>query len=568
VPIAEPALAPLQEPALHGQVDRLGGTRTADLQRLDLRQLQRAAGGGQQRRELPSGSRQAPGHGAHPGPQVRRRGGHAGRERPRAFRREQRVSLGGCDHPAHGVPGQPGRRGECRDVPLVDRADRELRDRDTACRDVTEQGVELLAGRAVAADEDEQQRQAGDATADVRGEPEARTVGEVGVVERDQRRPVDARPLDQAQHGLEHPQPLDLRRGDDRRRAGATESGAELRREPVQLDRPRRTGRHRGCRRDERPGELQPEAERRLAAHVPAGADRDPAAGGDDAVSEVRDQRGLADPGLAGEDDDTAGSVCRRPPLPAQLGDFGRASEQACGGAVRARGGRPGVRGPGGRRRADTQLGPQPVGELTARDDRARPVAGRREAAHEIAVGGLVERRERAQPPAVPDRCREIAGLLRRGSQAVQGGDATSPVVLALGVRPDVVDPRQQLALRRRRVVERVDPRPVGAQAELGARAVQDPLPRRTPALPQRPGGGAQAGPGTRLRDVGPEAGGQRRARVGAGMQGEPAEQRSYPVAARHGERLAVQFGGEPATHPKPEHVSSVGPQDSAARVR
>ena len=66
--------------------------------------------------------------------------------------------------------------------------------------------------------------------------------------------------------------------------------------------------------------------------------------------------------------------------------------------------------------------------------------------------------------------------------------------------------------------------------------------------------GRAQARPGARVEDVGPEPRGDRRARVAAGMQREQAEQLAGAAARRRVERGPVGLEREAPEHADAEH--------------
>ncbi len=178
--------------------------------------------------------------------------------------------------------------------------DGERADRHAVPGQVGQQLVQLGAPHALAAHQHEQGGQRGEPAADVRGQPQAGAVRAVGVVDREQGRPLGARPLDQPQQRLEHPQPLQLRGGRGRRLLGVAEPGAESGREPVELGRP--GGRRRRLPDDRRRGTGPGPATRRTGSR-PRRRCRPPGRRGRraavDPPGQLGEQGGLADPGLA-----------------------------------------------------------------------------------------------------------------------------------------------------------------------------------------------------------------------------------------------------------------------------
>ena len=88
--------------------------------------------------------------------------------------------------------------------------------------------------------------------------------------------------------------------------------------------------------------------------------------------------------------------------------------------------------------------------------------------------------------------------------------------------------------------------------------------PRACRRAAQRPQRVAQARPGLGVDDVGPEPGGDRRPRVGAGMEREPREHEVRPPGARNLDGAAVHLDGQLAEHADPEHGSQPSRLDAA----
>ena len=240
-------------------------------------------------------------------------------------------------------------RGQGGHLGVGDRPHRDLGDRQRPPGQVGQHGVQLGPGRPVAPGQHQQQRQPGQPASHVRGQPQAGPVGAVRVVHRDQRRPVRAGPLDQPQHGLEHAQPLELRRGHRGRHARLAETAAELRREPVQLDRP--AGRRGRAARRSRPGPGPAPATPRTASRRRRPCRRRPRSGRRPARpgAPVRRAGWSCRSRLAGEHHDLPGTVGGGPPRRGQAAHLGAAPEQARPGGGAGAGVQSGVRGPGRR---------------------------------------------------------------------------------------------------------------------------------------------------------------------------------------------------------------------------
>jgi len=207
------------------------------------------------------------------------------------------------------------RRGEGRDLAderlelaTAQRLERELPHRDAAAARGVGQRVDRVAPRGHAAREHEQQRQRLDPPREVGDQLERRRVGEVDVVEQQHERPVGGGVLGQLDRRLEQARAGEVGRHLGRRDPRAAEPQRQRRRQPRELLRPSGfCGRRVELTRQ--PGQqLHPRPERRPAAAVgggAAGGARPVRAGaGDELEREPR----LADPRLAADHRDAAGS--------------------------------------------------------------------------------------------------------------------------------------------------------------------------------------------------------------------------------------------------------------------
>ena len=282
VPVAQAAARAVQEPGVEhapfGVAGAVPGVVTAPRQRRDLGRGQPAPGRRNGLRERPRVLGQPAERGPHQRPQVgrgRRPVQPARGRRPCALHRQQRVAVGRRDHPldrrvrqrrerAHHLGHRPARQ----------RAELDLGDLHAAARQIGQQRVGVGVGGPVAAGQHEQHGQRGEPSTDVRGEGEARAVGPVHVLGYEEYRPARRRPLDEPEHGVEDPQPLQLRRGDQRRRALAAQRTCQIGSEPAELGGPAERLRRPRHDRRERAGELLPQLQRGLAADIDARADR------------------------------------------------------------------------------------------------------------------------------------------------------------------------------------------------------------------------------------------------------------------------------------------------------
>ena len=283
-------------------------------------------------------------------------------------------------------------------------------------------------------------------------------------------------------------------------------------------------------------GQLLPHRQRRLAADVHAGADRDPGAGVVGARGQLGDQPGLADTALAGDEHDAAAA------LP---GGGPRAVRSPAPRAGRTAG------AAGGPRRAGGPLGPAQLGESRA--------GGRSGADAEL----VVQARRPARRPTSSAPARSPVAARRRsraqcagsssGVSAHRRGDqraAAAGVARRLGVVGEPVEQRDSPLAVLARAPDHPVVRPVGEQlapqsaqrggsprSERGRPRRRRPDPsgasptrrgwrarrrRRAPcAAPTRPCAGSPAAGGA----VGPEPGGEGVAVVRAGVQREEREQ-------------------------------------------
>ncbi len=151
------------------------------------------------------------------------------------------------------------------------------------------------------------------------------------------------------------------------------EPGAEPGRQPVQLRRPGRRGRHLPDSADQGPGQVEPGGERRLAGHVDRGRDRGVAALVGDPAGQLGQQGGLADPGLAGQHHHLPAPVRGLPPALGQPRQLRRPAEHRHPAARPPAAVGPGVDGPGRRRGPYAQVLPQPLTEFARPGPPPRP---------------------------------------------------------------------------------------------------------------------------------------------------------------------------------------------------
>ena len=181
------------------------------------------------------------------------------------------------------------------------------------------------------------------------------------------------------------------------------------------------------------------------------------------APRELAGERGLADPGLAGDQGEAPRARHRvRPRLlqPRQrglaaLGALGGGQGGRQGGGAR-RGGRGGARDPAaadvldersrrGRRR-DPELGAQALAHGARGGERRRAVAAEREQADQLAMRRLGQRLDLQAPARPRDRGGQVAGLLRAGGQRAEHAGQLGGVLVARAQRPVAVEAVEQLA--------------------------------------------------------------------------------------------------------------------------
>ena len=210
MPEPQPAAGPADQPGVEDGC--LGGVAVRHRQSGEFGGGQFAARGGEHLNEVAHRARQRSGRGADRGPQVLRRGTAACGERPGAFHRQQRVTVGGADHLLKGLLGQVGdASGHRRELNRRQRAELKLGDLDAAAGQISQQRVGGGTLRPVAPGQHEQHRQGGQPSADVRAQLHADRVGTVHILGHQQHGPAGPGPLHQTEHRVEQPQPLQLR---------------------------------------------------------------------------------------------------------------------------------------------------------------------------------------------------------------------------------------------------------------------------------------------------------------------------------------------------------------------
>ena len=185
------------------------------------------------------------------------------------------------------------------------------------------------------------------------------------------------------------------------------------------------------------------------------------------APRELAGERGLADPGLAGDQGEAPRARHRvRPRLlqprqrgPAALGVLGGGQGGRQRGGARRGDGRGGARDPAaadvldersrrGRRR-DPELGAQALAHGARGGERRRAIAAEREQADQLAMRRLGQRLD-VQAPARPrDRGGQVAGVLRAGGQRAEHAGQLGGVLVARAQRPVAVEAVEQLTVPR-----------------------------------------------------------------------------------------------------------------------
>ena len=357
---------------------------------------------------------------------------------------------------------------------LAERPELELRQQRAAPREPLAQHVGLGSPRRVAAREDHQHRQLGQAAADVAGKLEAGDVGEVDVLHQEHERPLGGRPAEHLDDGLEQARPLELRRARPRRRRVRPHRARTAAARP-----PARAGRGPRARRRRRRA-----AGASARASSPSSSAQSP--NGAAPPRSSAPQPAAAAPSRSARDCSSSASrvfpippsPCRitAPPAPPRASAHARAARRA-----RARGrraaaaparARPWPRGRStrlaraqrrrrGSRSARRERPPRPIGSPATGTGRARAasaraaarrprrraaVAERVEAADQLAMGRLGERVELGAAAIERDRRREVAALLGSLRGGRQRRHPALAVLVARRVDPFLVDTGEQLA--------------------------------------------------------------------------------------------------------------------------
>ncbi len=583
VPVTEPAPAPGQQTGLQ-RLRRRGG-RALHREPADLLAAQPAA---RHRSEL-GGQARICGERAerHPDGAAEARGrlALAAPDRAGPLDGEQRVAVG-RGHDLIDVAGVQRSDGpnERRQRVVRQPAERELLRQHPACAQRVLERVGLGTLRQWAAGEHHQDGEPADPAGDVPGQLEALGIRDVQVLHEQHERPAGRRPLNELDHGLEQPRPLEVGRRRGALRRLTPESPLDIGRQRGQIGRPGRVQRRGREVARELADQLGPQAERRGPAEVERGARRDARALRVGAREQLGRQARLADPRLAGERHDRAGALARSGPAVGQVVQLALASDQRqCPGAGRERLGIPAGAArlrvaqplgelPRGRRGGDAQLAPEALAQPAMHGQRPRAVAGGGEPRHEVAMRGLVERVERRASPRPDDRRVGVPVRVGLVGQAVEhAGEPVAELVARLQ-RPLVLEPGEQVAADQPgRLGEpavahlRVERLHVHPQAGAGVEAEavppgHDDLPVRAQRAAQRPHRAAQTGPGARVQHVRPELRGHVTARMLAGVQRQPRQQAPRPPARRRGDRLAVPFDLHRPQQAHAEHARSVLP--------
>ena len=390
-------------------------------------------------------------------------------------------------------------------------------------------------------------------------------------------RAVLRRVLGELHSGLEQAGAREVGRDVAWRGGGAAEPARQRGREPPELLRPFGGGRRRVELAREAREQLGPGTERRRS---PAEVHRGGAGGarGVGVGEEVGGETRLADPALAAEQRDRAGTRAgalpdgeqsgllggaaheRRVPCERVPRERGRGRHARLGGA-HARGQRAGLGG-----RGEAEVRAQAVGDAVVGGQRRRTIAGLDQAAASgrappprragrAPAGGARSRpprRDRAPPPRAARAPRRAVRPVRRGPRA------PSP-------RRD--RPAADRGAERNRVVEppggavRVELGDVGRATQTDAVASTDQRVVCAERAAQRPGGAAQRSAGARVKDIGPEARRDRAARMLAGVQREPAEQRPRAATRGRHDGTAVDIGLQLPEEPHMQHRATLHPR-------
>jgi hypothetical protein len=298
----QPAAAAEHQPGV--QDGLLGVVAVGQRQRSELGGGQLPARGREHLDQVARRAGQRPGRRADRGPQVLRRSVAACSQRPGAGHRQQRVTVRGADHLLDGGLGQVRHAaGHRRHLGLRQRAELDLGDFHAAAGQVGQQRISGGALRLVAAGQHEQHGAGGQPPADVRAQLHAGRVGPVYVLGDQEHGPAGGGPLHQPQHRVENPEPLQFWRGHRRWRLIPAQPRGDVRGQPAQFRRPVGLLWRRWHGAGQLRCQLLPYGQRRFTADVDPGTDRGSRAGVVGAAGQLRDQAGLADSGLSGDQD-------------------------------------------------------------------------------------------------------------------------------------------------------------------------------------------------------------------------------------------------------------------------
>ena len=385
--------------------------------------------------------------------------------------------------------------------------------------------------------------------------------------------------------------------GTSTRAAGSrAEAGGKLGGEAAEVVGPGRLGRR--CRdlAAELGRQLRPQAQGRAAAELEPGADGPAGALGAGAVEQLGGQAGLADAGLAAQDDDGTGAgagLVPRAQERLQLGLAADEGKQAAGRSGRCRRfdhdglarGRvashafpPQRFGQLARRgaRRQAQLAAQPLAQALVGGQGGGAVAGRGQAAHEAAVHLLPHRLERDLAPGVGERCLGLGVLgqpLEQVDEAVAVGVARPqrPLVLEAGQQRRVAELRRpgELALGDEGIELAGVDQDVAVELDVVARRHDVGAARLAEVAAQGPDRAAQARAGAGVEHVGPEARGELAAGLRPGVQREPGEEAPGPASGRGRQRFPVDLHRHRPEQANSEHKSKFdGPLTGAQRAR
>ena len=425
-------------------------------------------------------------------------------------------------------------------------------------------------------------------------ELEARGIGEMQVLERQQQGRPAGRPAQELHDGFAEPGPLQLGIGGAPRVTVGPGPVAGGRDDPGQgcgpgLIRGRQAGG--GGQLAQRVG---PEGERGHLSRTGGRCGRDgaeparagprtrPACGG----LKFLHQAGLADAALAFQQDGRPVPRPRGLPRPGEPGDVGfppdeprtRTHRSAGPAPFRriarrpVRSGRP-RRVPDRRdqrrrlrRHRDLQLGGQPLLQLGERFQGRRRITAGEEHPDEVRSGGLVQWAQGGSAAGAGERRGPVAGLAGLRHHVLQGRCNVVLQLVASHHDPVVIKILQQVPAaqgERRPGLTPPDKPPdlmqIHAQVAVGQRhgvAIRDQITAevRSEGRAKRPDRAAQARPRAGLRNIGPEKPRKPGPRMPPGVEGQPAEERTDPSAGRQFSRYPVQPDIQLADDPDLKH--------------